>query len=91
MAEIFYQPDMTTHTKQKNDYYWSDSREPHFQRRKDILAKHPEITKLFGIDPSLKYKTVALVALQLVVAYYAYLLNWWQFILVAFFVGAGVL
>ena len=81
-------PNMATLTKEKNDYYWSTEREPHFQRRKDILAKHPEVTKLFGIDPSLKYKTVALVALQLVVAYYAYLLNWWQFILVAFFVGA---
>lgn len=82
------QSNTATLSKQKNDYYWSNEREPHFQRRKDILAKHPEVTKLFGIDPSLKYKTTALVALQLVVAYYAYLLNWWQFILVAFFVGA---
>ena len=84
------QPSITTATKQKNDYYWANDREPHFQRRKDIMASHPEVTKLFGIDPKLKYATVAMVAVQLTIAYFAYLMNWWQFILVAYLVGATI-
>ncbi len=84
------QPIISTAPKQKNDYYWANDREPHFQRRKDILASHPDVTKLFGIDPVLKYATVGMVAVQLTIAYFAYLMNWWQFILVAYLVGATI-
>lgn len=74
----------------RQDYYWVEDREPHFQRRKDILQSHPEVTKLFGVNPRLKYVTVAMVAVQLAIAYYAYLMPWWAFLLVAFAVGASI-
>lgn len=81
---------MNTATKPKNDYYWDDNREPHFQRRKEILASHPEVTQLFGTDPMLKYTTVALVVAQLTIALFVGQLSWLPFILVAYFVGATI-
>ncbi|VEU35801.1 unnamed protein product [Pseudo-nitzschia multistriata] len=39
--------------------------EPHFSRRKAILAKHPEIKELYGPDIRLAYSIVALVVAQL--------------------------
>ena len=81
---------MGTSAKEKNDYYWADDREPHFQRRKDILAKHPEVTELFGTDPKLKYTTVALVIAQLSIALFVDQLHWFPFILLTYFVGATI-
>ncbi len=81
---------MNTATKTKNDYYWADDREPHFQRRKEILEKHPEVKKLFGINPRLKYTTVLLVIIQLTVGLYVGQLSWIPFLLVTYFVGATI-
>ena len=74
----------------REDFYWVDEREPHFQRRKDILKSHPEVTKLFGVNPKLKYVTVALVVVQLTIAVFAHNLPWWAFLLVTFVVGATI-
>lgn len=72
------------------DFYWDDKREPHYQRRQEILAKHPEVTKLFGTDPYLKFTTVLLVAAQLTIAYFSYQLSWIPFLLVTYLVGATI-
>ena len=74
----------------RTDYYWAENREPHFQRRKDILEKHPEVVKLFGVNPNLKYWTVALVVIQLTIALFIQQLHWLPFILVTYFVGATI-
>lgn len=74
----------------RSDFYWDDKREPHYLRRQEILAKHPEVTKLFGIDPYLKFTTLLLVAAQLTIAYFSYQLSWIPFLLVAYFVGATI-
>ena len=71
---------MTTHGDGKTGYYWADDREPHFQRRKEILEKHPEVTKLFGVNPRLKYTTALLVVIQLVIGPYIGVLHWFPFI-----------
>lgn len=81
---------MNVQAKAKNDFYWADDREPHFQRRKEILEKHPEVTKLFGIDPRLKYTTVVLVIIQLTIALFIGQLSWLPFLLVTYFVGATI-
>ena len=81
---------MNTQTKPKNDYYWVEEREPHFQRRKEILKKYPEVKKLFGINPRLKYTTVGLVAIQLTVALFIHHLSWLPFLLVTYLVGATI-
>ena len=52
------------------DFYWSEQREPHFDRRKIILQKHPEVKKLIGHDIRLVYATLFLVVFQIVTAYY---------------------
>ena len=48
-------------TAPKDDFYWVEDREPHFDRRKAILKAHPEVKELFGIDKSLKYWTTLMV------------------------------
>ena len=74
----------------KNDFYWADDREPHFDRRKEILAKHPEVKKLFGVNPRLKYVAVSLVIIQLTVALFIGQLSWLPFLLVTYVVGATI-
>ena len=79
-------------TKQK-DFYWVEEREPHLDRRKEILKKHPEVKSLFGKNPFLPWSTLIMVILQVAVA-----LNiskvmdlpygWIYFILLAYIVGA---
>ncbi len=81
---------METQANPRKDFYWVEGREPHFQRRKDILQKYPEVTKLFGVDPYLKYWTLGLVLVQLVVALFAHRLHWFPFLLVTYFVGATI-
>ena len=81
---------MGTQAEPRNDFYWVDEREPHFQRRKEILQKHPEVTKLFGVNPNLKYWTVGLVLVQLTIALLIGQLHWFPFLLVTYIVGATI-
>jgi len=74
----------------RKDFYWAEDREPHFQRRKEIMKAHPEVKKLFGINPRLKYVAVGLVFTQFVVAYLIQDLHWFPFILITYFVGATI-
>jgi sphingolipid delta-4 desaturase len=81
---------MGNQTAPRTDFYWVNDREPHFQRRKEILQKHPEVTKLFGIDSNLKYWTVGIVIVQMTIAFYAHQLHWVPFLLISYFVGATI-
>ncbi|MEM1124987.1 MAG: hypothetical protein AAGJ18_31410, partial [Bacteroidota bacterium] len=73
-----------------NDFYWVEEREPHFNRRKEILAAHPEVKKLFGIDKNLKYWTTFMVVVQLAIGLVAHQLSWIPFLLVTYLVGATI-
>lgn len=74
-----------------NDFYWDNNREPHLKRREEILKAHPEVTKLFGIDPMLKFTTIFLVLAQMATAYF---INYTDsiiiFLLAAYFIGATI-
>jgi sphingolipid delta-4 desaturase len=70
-----------------DDYHWSYTEEPHASRRKLILAKYPEIKKLYGYDPNFRYVVLLLVSIQLTMAYYMRSCNGWVFFLGAYVVG----
>ena len=75
---------------EKKDFYWSEEREPHFNRRKEILEVHPEVRELYGIDKGLKYKTLALVIFQLASAPFIAQLAWYWYLPICYVVGASV-
>ncbi|MEQ6120661.1 fatty acid desaturase [Reichenbachiella sp. MALMAid0571] len=75
---------------EKKGFYWSEEREPHFNRRKEILEKHPEVRELYGIDKGLKYKSLGLVIFQLVSAPFIAELAWYWYLLIAYVIGASV-
>ncbi|GMM32895.1 hypothetical protein DASC09_002200 [Saccharomycopsis crataegensis] len=52
-----------------NDFYWTDKKEPHTYRRKEILRRHPEVSKLTGHEPLTKYIIFCVVSLQFFCAY----------------------
>jgi sphingolipid delta-4 desaturase len=69
------------------DYYWSSTDEPHASRRREILAKYPEIKKLYGPDPYFKYVVSGVVLLQCCVSYLSTNLSTWQYLLAAYVIG----
>tara|TARA_Y100001972_G_scaffold129198_1_gene195111 strand:+ start:2334 stop:3257 length:924 start_codon:yes stop_codon:yes gene_type:complete len=70
-------------------FVWDNKKEPHHERRKRIMKEVPEVKKLFGIDPLLKYKTLLLVAIQLLIPIYMPE-NIWIRVLILFFVSATI-
>lgn len=52
------------------DFYWVENPEPHLARRKEILKQHPEVKKLYGHNPMMKYSVFIIVTLQFITAYY---------------------
>ncbi|KAK6462028.1 fatty acid desaturase [Scheffersomyces coipomensis] len=73
-----------------NEYYWTEEKEPHFSRRKLILARHPEVAKLTGYETKTKWYVIGVVLLQFYVAYYLRntpIFNW-KFIALAYVIGA---
>lgn len=73
-----------------NEFYWTKESEPHVLRRKQILAKYPQVTKLTGYEPKTKWYVLAVVILQFSVAYYLKdtPLWSWKFFLLAYIIGA---
>jgi len=71
-------------------FSWSYTDEPHVSRRRAILAAHPEIEQLFGVEPLTGYLVVALVALQLSVAYLMRDASWSWIFVCAYIIGGTV-
>ncbi|KAM9113143.1 sphingolipid delta(4)-desaturase/C4-monooxygenase DES2-like [Pangshura tecta] len=64
----------------RDDFEWVYTDQPHTERRKEILAKYPEIKKLMGPDPQLKWVVSLMVLTQLVACYLVKDLPWkWVF------------
>lgn len=73
-----------------NDFYWTEEGEPHAIRRKEILKKYPQVTKLCGPEPLTKYIVFGVVSLQLATAYYLRNKDFfsWKFFLLSYVIGA---
>ncbi|MES1914608.1 MAG: hypothetical protein MHM6MM_006658 [Cercozoa sp. M6MM] len=72
--------DVFAHTdfeKEKKDWHWVESEEPHVTRRAQILKAHPEIKKLYGPEPLTIPILFFVVALQMASAYAATFMPWW--------------
>ncbi|CAJ0962136.1 unnamed protein product [Ranitomeya imitator] len=64
----------------RGDFEWVYTDQPHTERRKQILAKYPEIKSLMGPDHHLKWVVLAMVASQLLVCLLVRDLSWkWVF------------
>ena len=88
-------------TRAENDYYWSDEKEPHVSRRREILKAHPEIKDLFGTNPLLAISSTFWVAVQVVIALNIHRLfspelglstpvAWLLFVAITYFIGATI-
>jgi len=78
---------------EQKDFYWVEEREPHLDRRKEILKSHPEVKTLFGKNPYLPWSTVFMVIVQVSLALniskvMELQFGWIYFILLAYFLGA---
>lgn len=62
----------------------------HDERRKQLLANHPEARALVGPDPTTVLWVVALFALQLGLAWVASTMPWWVAPIAAYLVGAFI-
>lgn len=75
----------------QTDFLITTKDHPHNERCKEILQKHPEITKLIGRNPYTALILAGLVGLQIGIAAWMGSLGmsyWWLSLLVAYFVGA---
>lgn len=73
----------------REDFIWSDTSEPHYKRKKAILAKHPEIRELYGPDPNTMSQVFFVVSMQTAIAAYMgfHDIHWGILALVAYFIG----
>jgi sphingolipid delta-4 desaturase len=71
-----------------SDFFWSYTDEPHTTRRKEILAKYPQVKELYGYDPKTKYIVSFWVLLQVTMSYYLQNSSWWTIVLCAYCIGA---
>jgi sphingolipid delta-4 desaturase len=71
-------------------FNWSEAREPHAARRRQMLEKYPQIVELYGPSASTKYVCTALVLVQVAGAYALRDAPWWVIVLVAYAFGGVV-
>jgi len=72
----------------EKNFTWSDESEPHKQRTKEIITKHPEIRELIGRNPYTFLVILLCVGVQLTLAYLLKDAPWWAIFIAAYFVGA---
>jgi len=85
----------TTTTKQESlssagpptEFFWVYTDEPHLSRRKEILAKYPQIKDLYGYDTNTKYIVLCWVILQCCMCYLLRNSSWGLIFILAYCVG----
>jgi sphingolipid 4-desaturase/C4-monooxygenase len=73
---------------QENDFYYSNEREPHRIRTKNILKAHPEVKELIGRNPYTFFAILTAVTFQFVLAYLLKDSAWWLVAIGAYCLGA---
>lgn len=74
----------------RTDFEWVYTQEPHATRRKEIMAKYPQVKKLYGPDEKLKFIVVAMVLVQLVVMCFVKNMSWTNIIILAYCFGGVI-
>ncbi|KAK9507553.1 hypothetical protein O3M35_007382 [Rhynocoris fuscipes] len=74
----------------RTDFEWVYTEEPHASRRKEILAKYPQIKKLFGYDPNLKWIVTGMVLTQFLMMYLMIDQSWPIIIITAYCFGGVI-
>ncbi|KAJ1631528.1 sphingolipid Delta4-desaturase-domain-containing protein [Pavlovales sp. CCMP2436] len=72
------------------DFHWSTDDEPHAARRKQILKKYPEVSKLMGPEPRTKWIVLALVTAQVALSVCLRGASWPVYVLTTYVVGATI-
>ncbi|MBN1447567.1 MAG: fatty acid desaturase [Bacteroidetes bacterium] len=70
------------------DFSYSTDPEPHKARTKAILAKHPEVRDLIGRTPLSFFLILAVVTVQILIAWLLHAQPWWTAIIAAWLIGA---
>ncbi|KAK9818336.1 hypothetical protein WJX72_010818 [[Myrmecia] bisecta] len=71
-----------------DDFYWVDSSEPHYNRRKAILAKYGDkVRALYGYDHATAWTVGFVCCLQVVMAYVVRDMAWWKVLLLSYTVS----
>ena len=78
---------LNARTNGKRDFSWSYTDEPHFSRRREILAAHPEIRHLFGVEPLTFPIVVSIFVVQLLVASLLSSSPWYIILPLAYLLG----
>lgn len=74
----------------RTDFEWSYTEEPHASRRKEMLAKYPEMKKLMGTDPKFKYIVTVMVFFQFIMCYAMKDQSWITILIYAYIVGGTI-
>jgi len=72
----------------QNDFIYSDKREPHRIRTKQILQQHPEMRQLIGKNLHTFYYILGLVGFQVFIAWAVGFYSWWWVVGAAYLLGA---
>lgn len=72
----------------EKNFKWSNESEPHKQRTKEIITKHPEIRQLIGRNPYTIFVIMLCVAIQITLAILLKDASWWLVFVAAYLIGA---
>lgn len=79
---------MAPNSHARDDFDWDlVNDEPHASRRKEILAKHPQMKQLFGHDPRIAIQVTVMVFAQFFMTYMVKDMSWLEIIVLAYVVG----
>ena len=72
----------------RNEFFYSDSPEPHRARTRQILKQHPDVRQLIGKNPLTAFAIIGLVGFQVVAAWCLADKSWWFVFGAAYLLGA---